>query len=318
MLSPSTPAIGIHMNGNSIDFAVVQGRNVIMRADAMKTSDYPSPTAVIEEIGARILALKLVFPTVKALGMGLTGFADSRSGTVHSLTNVAGWHDIPIRRILAEISGLPAFIDNDAHCATYAEWKFGAGQSFDHLICLWLGQGVGSGIIADGHFLRGRNGAAGEVGQASVFYNGRIGHYGNRGAIENYVGTCTMARDARITYAAAGISRTEQECSPLALAQNARDNCSVALSIWDDIAKKLSTCLANCAYILNPEAIVLGGELAEAGEILFEPLRHHLKAQLFYTHYENLHLIPAELEADAGIIGAANLATSELEGEGGE
>ncbi len=303
------------MNGNNIDFAVVQGSNVIMRGEAMKTSDYPSPTAVIEEIATRLLALKVVFPTVKAVGMGLTGFANSRSGTVHSLTNVAGWNDIPIRRILTEISGLPAVIDNDAHCATYAEWKFGAGQGFDDLICIWLGQGVGSGIICDGRFLRGRNGIAGEVGQASVYYNGRVGHYGNRGAIENYVGTCTMARDARITYAAAGIARTEQECRPIALAIEARKNCPIALSIWDDIAKKLSTCLANCVYMLNPEAIIFGGELAEAGEILLERLRHHLKAQLFYTHYDNLQLIPAELDSDAGIIGAANLAAQLLEGE---
>lgn len=303
------------MNGDCIDFAVVQGRNVIMKGDPMKTSDYPNPTAVIEEIATRLLALKVVFPTVKAVGMGLTGFANSRSGTVHSLTNVAGWNDIPIRRILTEISGLPAFIDNDAHCATYAEWKFGAGQGFDDLVVIWLGQGIGSGIIADGRFLRGRNGVAGEIGQASINYTGRIGHYGNRGAIENYIGTSTIARDARITYAAAGIVRTEEECSPLALAANARNKCPLALEIWDEIAKKLSTSLANCVYMLNPEAIIFGGELAEAGEILFAPLRHHLKAQLFYTHYDNLQIIPAELDNDAGIIGAAHLAAMTLAGE---
>ncbi len=306
------------MNGSSIDFAVVQGRNIIMRADSMKTCDYPDPNAIITEIGKRICALKLVFPTVKAVGMGLTGFADSRSGTVHSLTNVAGWNDIPIRRILTEISGLPAFIDNDAHCATYAEWQFGAGQGFDDLVCIWLGQGIGSGIIANGQFLRGRNGAAGELGQASIYYNGRVGHYSNRGAIENYVGSTTIARDARITYAAAGIARTEEECCPMALAHNARQSCPVALRIWDEIAKKLSTCLANCSYILNPEAIIIGGELAETGEVLLKPLRHHLKAQLFYTHYDNMQLLPAEFDTDAGIIGAACLAIAELEGECGE
>lgn len=300
------------MNDDSIDFAVVQGRNVIMKGEAMKTADFPDPTAVIEEIASRLLALKVVFPTVKAVGMGLTGFADSRSGTVHSLTNVAGWNDIPIRRILTEISGLPAFIDNDAHCATAAEWKFGAGQGFDDLVCIWLGRGVGSGIIADGRFLRGSNGVAGEIGQSSINYSGRIGHYGNRGAIENYVGTCTIARDARITYAAAGIARTEAECSPLALAEYAKMQCPIALQIWDKIAKKLSTSLANCVYMLNPEAVIMGGELAEAGEILLTPLRHHLKAQLFYTHYDNLQIIPAELDHDAGIIGAAHLAAEYL------
>ncbi len=303
------------MNDDNIDFAVVQGRNVIMKGEPMKTSDFPNPTAVIEEIASRLLALKVVFPTVKAVGMGLTGFADSRTGTVHSLTNVAGWNDIPIRRILTEISGLPAFIDNDAHCATAAEWQFGAGQGFDDLVCIWLGQGIGSGIIADGHFLRGRNGVAGEIGQASINYTGRIGHHGNRGAIESYVGTCTIARDARITYAAAGISKTEGECRPLALAEAAKQQCPIALHIWDEIARKLSTSLANCVYMLNPEAIIFGGELAEAGEVLLAPLRHHLKAQLFYTHYDNLQLIPAELEADAGIIGAAYLAAEALKGE---
>ncbi len=303
------------MNDDSIDFAVVQGRNVIMKGEAMKTSDFPNPTAVIEEIASRLLALKVVFPTVKAVGMGLTGFADSRSGTVHSLTNVAGWNDIPIRRILTEISRLPAFIDNDAHCATAAEWKFGAGQGFDDLVCIWLGQGIGSGMIADGRFLRGRNGVAGEIGQASIDYAGRIGHYGNRGAIENYIGTSTIARDASITYAAAGIARTEAECRPLALALLAKDQCPIALKIWDDIAKKLSTSLANCVYMLNPEAVIFGGELAEAGEILLTPLRHHLKAQLFYTHYDNLQLIPAELDHDAGIIGAAYLAAESIKGD---
>lgn len=313
MPTQNLPSIGIHMNGNTIDFAVIQGCNIMVRADSMLCADYSSPNDIIQEIGSRLLALKNVFPAVQAIGMGLTGFVDSSSGTVHSLTNAPGWNDIPIQRILTEIASLPAYVANDAHCAAYAEWKLGAGKGYEDLIYLSLGQGIGSGIVSGGHFLQGHRGAAGEIGQSSIDYSGRIGHYGNRGAIENYIGTYTLARDARSAYAAAGIGRNECDCSPQALKQAALCNCPIALQIWDDLAQKLSTCLVNCCYMLNPEVIILGGELAQAGDTLLSPLRKHLRAQMFYTHYENLQIIPAEFDMEAGLIGAAWLSLHKID-----
>ncbi len=308
MEQSTIPVIGIHMDGNSIDFAVVLGSTIMMRGEPMTTANYPSPDAAIAEIGNRILELKEVFPAVKAVGMGLTGFADHENGTVHSLSGVPGWHDIPIRRILTEISGLPASIDNDANCSTYAEWKMGAGRGISDLICLSLGQGIGSGIIANNHFIRGRFGAAGELGQGCIDYRGRVGHYGNRGAIENYIGTSTIARDARIAYAAAGIQYSEEQCAPEKLAKYACTSCPVAVAIWEDIAAKLASCLITSCYLLNPEAIILSGQLAKAGDSLLTPLRRQMRDQLFYTYYDALQILPAHFGDEAGIIGAARLA----------
>ncbi len=312
MRTNNPPVIGIHMDGNSIDFAVIHNDTVVMRADAMVTSDFPTPDTAIAEIGKRILELKEIFPSVKAVGMGLTGFADYEEGTVHSLSAVPGWHDIPIRRILTEISGLPATIDNDANCFAYAEWKMGAGRGMDNLVCLSLGLGIGSGIIANGQFLRGHMGVAGEIGQSSVDYQGRIGHYGNRGAIENYIGTATLARDASMAYAAAGIYHPEEECTVELLANYACDACPVATRIWDEAAKMLASCLTNCCYILNPEAIIIGGTLARAGDSLIIPLKRALRSQLFDTYFEALEVLPASFGDEAGIIGAGRLALDTL------
>ncbi len=302
------PSIGIHMDGTSIDFAVVQGSTVIMRAESMRMADYPTPDAAINEIGARLLQLKKVFPSVVAVGMGLTGFANYELGSVHALTGVAGWHDIPIRTILTEISGLPCTIDNNAHCVAYAEWKLGAGKGCDDLVCLLLSEGIGAGIISGGHFLRGHLGTAGEVGQSSVYYRGRVGHYGNRGAIENYIGTQTLARDARIAYASEGISKSMEECQPYNLAASARAGCAIAQKLWDEVALKLASCMINCCYLLNPEAFILGGELTEAHDVLLPALKHHLSSQLFSTHFESLAILLADFGEEAGIIGAAQLA----------
>jgi len=307
------PAIGIHMDGESIDFAIVQGSNIIMRTEAMHTRDYASPDEVLEEIGQRLLELKNIFPGVCAVGMGLTGFTDYNKGTVHSLSGVPEWHDIPIRRILTEISGLPAAIDNDAHCCAYAEWKFGAGQGKRDLVCLNLSLGIGAGIIANGQFLRGSIGAAGEIGQSSIDYRGRIGHYGNRGAIENYIGSATISRDALAQYAAVGITRSLAQCSPKALTIAAKEGCPTALLIWNKIAQRLACCMVNCCYILNPSTFILSGELSKVGDPLLIPLHRYLRSQLFFSHYDALEIIPSLLEEDAGIIGAALIARDSLD-----
>ncbi len=301
-------SIGVDMGGTSIKFAVINGTEIVHKGAPMPTRDYPSPEAIVDEIGRRLRELQGLYPSVCAVGMGLPGFVDHKAGTVDSLTNVPGWYNIPIRAILSEQTGLPAAVDNDANCMAYAEWKLGAGRGMSDLVCLTLGTGVGSGVIANGQFLRGHLSAAGELGQMSIDYKGRIGYYGNRGAIEDYIGNREIAAEAQAAYAAAGISRSLEQCTPIDLENDALAGSPVALAIWDDIARKLASCLMNCHYILNPEAFVIGGGISRAGDLLFAPLRRYLKAQLYAPHYEKLKILPAQFGNEAGLIGAARLA----------
>lgn len=301
-------SIGIDMGGTSIKFAVVQGTEILYKAEPLYTQEYPSPDSIVSAIGTRLKEVLALYPQVKAVGMGLPGFVDHRAGIVDSLTNVPGWYDIPIRQILEEASGLPAAVDNDANCMAYAEWKLGAGRGMNDLVCLTLGTGIGSGVIANGQFLRGHLGAAGELGQMTIDYKGRLGYYGNRGAIEDYIGNREIASEAQMFYAAAGQTRSLDKLTPLELEYAAKDGCPIALKVWDDIACKLASCLMSCHYVLNPEAFIIGGGIAKAGDLLFAPLRRYLKAQLYPKHYARLKLLPAQFGNEAGLIGCSHMA----------
>lgn len=306
-------SIGVDMGGTSIKFAVVRGTEIIDRAEPVRTQDFVAPDAIFAEVGKRLRELIARYPQVKAVGMGIPGFVDHDKGIADSLTNVPGWYDVPVRAMLEEMTGLPAALDNDANCMAYAEWKLGAGKGLNDLVCLTLGTGVGSGIVANGRMLRGALGAAGELGHVSIDYQGRPGYYHNFGALENYIGHPRIQEDAAAAYAAAGQEKSFEECAPYPLELAAKEGDAIALEMWDSIARKLATGLLNCHYLLNPAAFIIGGGVAKAGELLMAPLRGYLKAQMYAPHYARLQILPAMFSNDAGIIGAARMALEEAE-----
>lgn len=308
-MDPDTiPAIGIDFGGTSIKMGVVVGKEVIATAPAIATQEYATPEEMSQAISQFARMLVAEHPDVKYIGMGLPGFVDFHQGTIHTLTNVAGWNEVPIRDLLQKDCGLPVIIENDTNCMTYAEWKLGAGKGFNHLVCITLGTGVGGGLIVNGELLRGAHCSAGEVGQTSIDYKGRIGHYGNRGALEDYIGNKEIAADARTLYAVNGQDKSIVDCSPLALEKAALAGDPIAMRVWEDMAQKLACSLINCCYILNPEAIIIGGAVAKAGDLIFTPLHKFMKEQLYGRLYDELQIFPAQLGTQAGIIGAARLA----------
>ena len=197
----------------------------------------------------------------------------------------------------------------------YAEWKLGAGKGKRHLVCLTLGTGVGSGLIVNGELLRGSTCSAGELGQTSIDYRGRLGHYGNRGSLEDYVGNREIAADARTLYASHGIDKAIVDCNPISLERAALAGDEVAEQVWRDLAVKLSCALMNCCYLLNPEAIIIGGGVAKARTLLFQPLQEIMKTQLAAPLVEYLEILPAQFGTEAGILGAAHLALNTHFGE---
>ena len=118
-------AIGIDFGGTTIKSAIVEEGSILKRGDVIDTQALGSVDAILQALVAEVMRLKS--PEVAAVGAGLPGFVDSTNGIVHGLTNVPGWTDVPLRKLLTERTGLPAAIDNDANAMTYAEWKHGAG-----------------------------------------------------------------------------------------------------------------------------------------------------------------------------------------------
>ncbi len=310
-MSDTPLAIGIDFGGTTVKIGVVYRSNIIDSAPPIATQDYEDPDDLIAAMLRVINELRHEHPGIAAIGVGMPGFVNFEEGIVYNLTNVRGWVEIPLKKRLADATHLPVIVENDANCMAYAEWKRGAGRGLQHLVAITMGTGVGGGIIANGMMIRGANYGAGEIGQTSIDFEGREGAYGNRGALEDYVGNNEIAADARNLYETRGIHKSITDCSPAALATAATSGDTIALEIWDAVAKKLATTIMNCCWLLNPQAIIIGGGVAKAGDLLFAPLQKYLFAQLSGPFKDDLSILPARFGVEAGMIGAAALAVEE-------
>jgi glucokinase len=307
-MSDSPLTIGIDFGGTTVKIAVVFQSHIIDQAPPIATQEFGGHEEIIEAMVRVVEDLRVRHPGVAAVGVGMPGFVNFEKGSVYNLTNVEGWESIPLKKILEEKIDLPVVVDNDANCMAYAEWKCGAGRGFQHIVFMALGTGVGGAIIANGQMVRGACHGAGEVGQTSINYHGRSGNYGNLGALEKYVGNGEITAMARDAYTAAGIQKPLDECTPAALAGAAHRGDAIAIAQWEDVGKKLATAAMNCCWLLNPEALVIGGGVARAGELLFKPFKEHLFSQLSGPFKDHLMVLSAAFGHEAGIIGAAALA----------
>lgn len=309
-------AVAVDFGGTSIKIGVTCGNLLLDKAEPLPTQAYNSPESIMAAMCESIRGLLQRHPDAVAVGLGMPGWVHFEAGVLYQLTNVPVWnHEVPVRDVMQRELGLPIVLDNDANCMAYAEWKLGAGRGMQNIACLTLGTGIGGGIVVNDRMLRGRVVSAGEVGQTSIAYNGKVGPFGNRGAVEEYIGNNEMAADAAARYTAAGISKTPQECTPYLLELAARAGDPIAKQVYMDFAEKLGCLIMNLMYTLAPDAFIIGGGVAKAGDLLFEPLHAVLMEQLFPVHAANLRLLPAHFGADAGIIGAGLMASDYAAGK---
>jgi glucokinase len=304
----STKAIGIDFGGTSIKSAVVEDGRITQRGERIDTRAHIADGTLLEAIFSSIAALRSAHPDVAAVGLGLPGFVDTDRGIVNGLANVPGWDDVPLQQMLRERTGLPCTIENDANAMAYAEFLHGAARGAKNAICITLGTGVGGGLILGGQLYRGSNFAAGELGHASVDLHGPRGVYGNPGDLEVYVGNRQIAERAARLYTAAGHPRTVECCTPLDLQALAGTGDHIALALWDAIGTEIGAALANAVWLINPDVIVIGGGVAAAGDLLFQPIRRTICERTSKLFNEQLKVVPAELGNDAGILGNAALA----------
>ena len=189
-------------------------------------------------------------------------------------------------------------------------------EAIESVVCLTMGTGIGGGIVVHDRMLRGRRLSAAELGQTSIHYQGKTGPFGSRGAIEEYIGNNELAAEAVKRYAGAGIIKTVDECTPRHLDEAARSGCPIALQLWEDTAEMLGCLIMNLMYTLVPDAFIIGGGVAKAGDLLMKPLLENLRKQLFPLLMEDLKILPARFGAEAGLLGAGAMAMDEFMGMG--
>lgn len=301
-------SIGIDFGGTSVKLGVCRGDELLTTDDPIPTADFHGPAALIGEMAARVARLRQTHPDICAIGVGVPGLVDFDHGFVHELTNVPGWKHVPLKAILGEKTGLPVLVENDANAMVYAEFRYGAARGLKNVVGLTIGTGIGGGLVLDGKMYRGSGFAAGEIGQMSVHFDGKPGHYGNLGALEKYTGNQQIAEHAVQRYAEAGIEKQVSDCTPKKIAEAAQAGDDIARQVWAEVADWLGTALASIAWLLNPDAFVIGGGVAQAGDLIFTPLKNKVRSMLSTVVWERLLIAPARFSNEAGIIGNAALA----------
>jgi len=302
------PVIGIDFGGTSVKLAVVEEGRLASEIHRIRTQDFDEPDRLIGRIAEEVGRMCSAHPGVAAVGIGVPGAVNFSTGMTYNLTNVKGWTAVPLRDIMASKTGLPTVIENDANCMAYAEWKFGAARGSRHAVCVTLGTGVGGGLILDGSLYRGAACAAGEIGQMSIDLHGVAGPYGNTGALERYIGNRQIVEMAEALYLKKAATPPDP-LSPESLAAAAAAGDEVALEAWNRVAECLGFCLMSVVYLLNPEVIVVGGGVSEAGDLLFIPLKETLRNSLTKECFEHLRIVPARFGNTAGILGSSAMAS---------
>jgi glucokinase len=256
---------------------------------------------------------------LEGIGVGAASMVDFSAGRVVESVNLP-LRDVPLRAVLEDRFGVPVVIDNDATAATIGEHVFGAGAGTREMLMLTLGTGVGGGIIAGGRPYRGFSGAAGELGHVIVDVDGPPcrGACPNRGCLETYVSGTAMGvaalAEARAKPASAlgrALAAGQTVDGPL-LTCLARDGNAGAVAVVTRIGEDLGAGLVTLVNVFNPELVVIGGAAAEAGEALLAPARRVLAARALRPQRDEVRVVPARFGNDAGVVGAAALALTEL------
>lgn len=251
---------------------------------------------------ASVEAANLNLPTPKAIGIGAGGQIDPVTGIVLSATDVLpGWAGTRLRDAFESALNIPAFVNNDVNALAIGESRFGAGRGLSNLVYIALGTGVGGAIISGGRLHQSHTGVSGELGHLILVPDGLPCTCGGRGCLEQY--TCGPALLRQ--YRAFGGDPDLAEGVPLAhLAR--RDSNGPAAHAIAQAAEYLGLGLISLANLLGPERIIIGGGMAEIGDLLLEPARRLLASRALPA-VRQTPVVPAALGADASLIGAASL-----------
>jgi glucokinase len=313
--------IGVDLGGTKIEVAQVDARGRVIRRKRLPTRVSQGPAAIQSEIVATVRELGRASETVPiGLGIGVAGQIDPVSGIVHFAMNL-GWRDIPIRDFLGDALELPVFVTNDVRAATWGEWLHGAGQGLDDLICMFVGTGIGGGIVSGGHLLTGCSNTAGEVGHMTIEMNGPLCNCGNHGCLEALAGGWAIARRAQEAIEkdpAAGSVLLQEADGRLervtgeTVARAARKGDPMAVELVDSIAEALAAGAMSLVNAFNPCRLILGGGVIEGIPELIQKIDRRVRLRALAAATASLLIVPSKLGHQAVAIGAAIMAMNEM------
>jgi predicted NBD/HSP70 family sugar kinase len=236
---------------------------------------------------------------VVGVGAGIPGPIDHRTGSVAQGAILPEWVGFNLLSHLEDVLQLPVYIDNDANLGALSEVTWGPHSSVSNLVFVKIGSGIGAGLILNGQPFYGHVGVTGEIGHATIVEHGLVCRCGNRGCLETVASTTTMVEL---------LSRGEKEpITPDDIVRRALAHDPATLRVIDDAGLAVGRSLGNVANLINPEVIVVGGPLAELGDILLEPIRRGLMRHAVPLIGQSTTVTMSALGSRAEVLGAAAL-----------
>lgn len=315
--------IGIDLGGTSAKGGLFTENGELLCEDRTNTNKEDGFEGTLKKLAAlaKTLAQKggVSFAEVAAIGCGAPGVVDSRRGVVLRWSNF-DWQDVPFAKTLSALTDKPVYVANDANVAALGEAKFGATAQYQSSILLTLGTGVGGGIVFDGKLIEGYQSAGAELGHITIREGGLPCACGRRGCYEKYASATALVSQTRHAMVENLHSKMWElvdgkieNVGGKTAFEAARLGDVTAKRVIDQYVGYLSEGIADFVNILRPEAIVLGGGIANEGETLFEPLRKAVDERTYIAmDIVPLKIVGAKLGNRAGMYGAYAIAKERL------
>ena len=310
---------GIDIGGTNTVFGLVDRNGKIVAEDKLLTTSYPDIEEYVSVVVDAVKRSCSRVNNIKLTGIGI-GAPDANyyKGTIELAANLVWKGIIPLSSLISNKINLPVAITNDANAAALGEMIFGAAKNVKDFIILTLGTGLGSGMVINGELVYGYTGFAGELGHTIVVPGGRDCGCGRQGCLETYASASGLVRTVLYMLSEMKEVSSLREIAPSELnakqiAEAAKKGDIIAIEAFDYTAEMLAFGIINAIVFSSPEAVYLFGGLANAGDLLFDPVRKYVDQNVMALFRGTVKILPSGIpENNAAVLGAAALAWKEL------
>lgn len=320
MSTPATHVVGVDLGGTNMQVGVVSPDNTVLGQSRLKTRAEEGADSVIsrlcEGIAAACRDAGLRLEQIAGVGIGAPSPIDASFRTIINAVNLR-WRNVPLAdRVSEQLGGVPTTLDNDVNVAAWGEFVLGAGRDATNMLGVWVGTGIGGGLVLDGRLHHGTFGTAGEIGQGVILPNGgpaaeKLEDHASRASMVRKAVHLLRANEPSSMRDAIGGEFDQLRITHLAEAISAGDE--LAMRIGRHSARMVAIAAANAATLLSLDCVVLGGGGVESlGQWYIDQVRRVFDRVVFPDTLRQCAIVPTELRENAGLLGAALLARERL------